>query len=602
MILALALASAPPAIAAETEDSPALSRRIRWRVASVRIEGARAVPERELRPLLGTRQRSVLSPWKPRPRFERETLADDTARVAAYYRGRGYYRASVRSRVVPDPEEETVAVTLVIDEGAPVVVATVDVRVVDVPAPATPPGSLVPLAAGAVLDEARYDEGRARLLAWARAERFAHATVTKRARVDVTTGTAQVWYAVTLGMPCRFGAVAVDGLDRVARDVVLREVAFREGAPFDPALLERTRRNLLRLRLFRSITLVEGEGPAAEVPITIRVVEGPQHEIRAGAGYDTVEQVRGLLAWRDYDFLSGARQLGFTARASTIRRSIAADFVQPHTPAPRMRTRMLALFEDDEEDTYSLTQGRLAPRLEWAPRPSVLAYVAYRIERDRLTDVSDAVSRALAPAATPRYATLSGLNLGVDWNATDDLLNPSRGWILTTAVDPVGSIFGGDASFVRLQGTARAYVPLPARLLVAMRLRVGTIEPVDGSRAVPLWERFYAGGIDSVRGYARWRVGPLARDQPLGGRSLTDMSLELRRGLTKALTLAAFIDAGQLSLESFDPPVDDFQKGTGFGVQYGTPIGPIRLDLGFPLDRRGDDAAWQVYLSVGQAF
>jgi outer membrane translocation and assembly module TamA len=244
----------------------------------------------------------------------------------------------------------------------------------------------------------------------------------------------------------------------------------------------------------------------------------------------------------------------------------------------------------------------VAPRLEWSPLPSLLAYVAYRLERDHLTSVDDAVSRALAPEATPRYATLSGLNLGVDWNATDDLLNPRRGWIVTTAVDPVGSVFGGDSSFVRLQGTLRLYVPLPWRLLIATRLRVGTIEPVDGSHEIPLWERFYAGGIDSVRGYARWRVGPLARDQPLGGRSLSDMSFELRRSLTPALTLTAFIDAGQLSLRSFDPPVDDFQKGTGVGIQYGTPIGPIRLDLGFPLDRRGDDAAWQVYVSVGQAF
>jgi outer membrane translocation and assembly module TamA len=408
---------------------------------------------------------------------------------------------------------------------------------------------------------------------------------------------------VTLGPPAFFGPVAIEGLTRVAPAVVRREVAFEAGRPFDPTLLERTRRNLLRLRLFRSVTLVEGGTAAApEVPINIRVAEGPRREIRAGVGYDTVEQVRGLLAWRNYDFLGGARQLGFTARASTIQRSLAADFLQPHWPVASARTRLLLLFEDEEEDTFSVTRGRVAPRLEWSPLPSVLTYAAYRIERDHLNSVGNAVSRALAPEATPKYATLSGLNLGLDWNATDDLLNPRRGWIATTTVDPVGSVFGGDASFVRLQGTLRFFLPLPWRLLVATRLRVGTIEPVDGSHTVPIWERFHAGGIDSVRGYARWRLGPLVRDQPLGGRSLTDMSFELRRPLTAAFTLAAFIDAGQLSRKSFDPPVNDFQKGTGIGVQYTTPIGPIRLDLGIPLDRQGDDAAFQVYVSVGQAF
>jgi outer membrane protein assembly complex protein YaeT len=594
------------AAATATEAPERLSPRIAWRVRAVRLDGAEAVPERALWPLLGTRARSRLTPWKPRPRFDRETLENDVARLAAYYRGRGYYRAQIDYALEPDRARETVTVTIHIAEGTPVVVQTVEVDVLDAPAGSPLPplerATLVPLAPGDVFDEAKYDEGRARLLGWARAAHFARATVTKRATVDVTRNVAVARYAIHLGPRACFGPVAVEGLERVSRDVVLREVAFTPGAPFDPALLERTRRNLIRLRLFRSVTLREDESDAPEVAITIRVAEGPRREVRAGVGYDTEEEIRGLLAWRTYDFLGGARQLGFTARASQLRRSIAADFLQPHWPTADSRTRLLALFEDVDEDPFSLTQARLAPRLEWAPRPDVLVYGAYRVERDHLTSVPDAISRALPPDATPRYATLSGLNLGFDLNRTDDLLNPTRGWIFTSAVDPVGSIFGGDASFVRLQSTLRLYVPLPARLLVATRLRVGTITPVAGSHAIPIWERFYAGGIDSVRGYARWRVGPLRGDEPLGGRSLTDMSFELRRALTTELTLAAFIDAGQLSLKSFDPPVDDFQKGVGIGIQYVTPIGPIRLDLGFPLDRQGDDAAWQVYVSVGQAF
>jgi outer membrane protein insertion porin family len=595
------------AVAAAAAEKPErLSPRIAWRVGAVHLEGAEAVPERALWPLLGTRARSRLTPWKPRPRFDRETLENDVARLAAYYRGRGYYHARVGYALAPDRDRETVTVTIHIAEGAPVIVQTVEVDVAGTPTDGSLPplerATLVPLAPGDVFDEAKYDEGRARLLGWARAAHFARATVTKRATVDATQNVADVRYALHLGPRTYFGPVAVEGLEHVSRDIVLREVAFTPGAPFDPALLERTRRNLIRLRLFRSVTLREDDTGTPDVAITIRVAEGPRREIRAGVGYDTEEEIRGLLAWRTYDFFGGARQLGFSARASRLRRSIAADFLQPHWPTPDTRTRLLALFEDVNEDPFSLTQARLAPRLEWAPQPNLLLYAAYRVERDHLTSVTDAVARALPPDATPRYATLSGLNLGFDLNRTDDLVNPRRGWVFTSAADPVGSIFGGDASFVRLQSTLRLYVPLPARLLIATRLRVGTITPVADSHAIPIWERFYAGGIDSVRGYGRWRVGPMRGGEPLGGRSLTDMSLELRRALTTELALAAFIDAGQLSLRSFDPPVDDFQKGVGIGFQYATPIGPIRLDLGFPLDRQGDDAAWQVYVSVGQAF
>jgi outer membrane protein insertion porin family/translocation and assembly module TamA len=606
LLLSLLLTLGPPAEAAEPAQGRTLSPRIRWRVGTVRIEGADHISERRLRPLLTTRPRSWFTPWKARPRFDREGLEDDVVRVVAYYRGHGYYRAHVTYSLDPDRKRETVDVTIAIEEGPAVVVSTVEVTVADAPSAEVRamlnPKSLVPLEPGDVFDEARYDEGRVRLLGRARSAHFARAQVTKRARVDVPAGTATIGYTVTLGPPSFLGPVTVDGLTRVEPTVVLREVAFEEGAPFDPALLERTRRNLLRLHLFRAITLVEKGGSEADVPITIRVAEGPWREIRAGVGYDTEEQVRGLLSWRTYNFFGDARQLGVTARASTIRRSIAADLLQPHWPVQKTRTRLLALFEDDEQDSFSVTRARLSPRLEWAPTPSVLAFAAYRIERDHLTSVNGAVERALAPEATPDYATLSGMNFGVDWNRTDDLLNPKRGFIVTTQVDPVGSVFGGDSSFLRLQGTLRTYVPLAWRFLLATRLRVGTIEPIDGSHEIPIWERFFAGGVDSVRGYARWRVGPLAGDDPLGGRSLTDMSLELRRPITQAIAVTTFIDAGQLSLRSFDPPTSDFQKGVGAGLQYATPIGPIRLDLGFPLDRQGDDAAFQVYVSVGQAF
>jgi outer membrane protein assembly complex protein YaeT len=582
------------------QDLPA---RVKWRISAVRIEGAHAVRTSQIRPLLATQARPWTTPWKDRPRLSREAVQEDADRIVAFYRGRGHYLAGVTTELDADRSEKTVAVTFRIDEGAAIEVAALDVDVDGtLPPEARAPASVVPLAPGTTFTQAQYDEGRVRLLSLARSHGFARAEVTKRARVDVVAATAHVFYVVTLGPACRFGPLAVEGLQRVDRHVVMREVAVTEGARFDPAVLERTRRQLLQLRLFRSVTLLEDDTKDPVVPITIRVVEGPHREVRAGIGYDTEEQVRGLLAWRNYDVFGGARQLGFTARASTIRRTLAADFLQPHWPLHEARSRLLLTFEENDEDSYHLAQGRLSPRLEWQVTPRVLAFAAYRIERDHLTDVDTAVARALDPEATPDYATVSGTAFGIDWNRTDDLVNPTRGWSASGEVDPTGGILGGDVGFVRLLGTLRLFVPLPWRFGVATRGRIGTMEPLAGTDEIPLWERFYAGGIDSVRGYARRRVGPLAGDEPLGGRSLLDGSFELRRPVTKALVLAAFLDGGQVSLDSFDIPFDDWQFGTGFGVHYVTPIGPIRFDVGFPLDRRGDDEAWQLHVSVGQAF
>src|SRR5206468_9266032 len=166
----------------------------------------------------------------------------------------------------------------------------------------------------------------------------------------------------------------------VGEDVVRRELAFHEGQLFKQSLVERTRANLVSLRLFRAIRIDEDQGREPRVDFRIRLTEAPKHEVRLGVGYDTEEQIRGIASWRDYDFLGGARQLGFTARASFLRRTIAADFLQPHFPGSHQRLRLIASEDQEDEETYTDDRARFTPRLELQPLPALTAYAFYRIE------------------------------------------------------------------------------------------------------------------------------------------------------------------------------------------------------------------------------
>jgi outer membrane translocation and assembly module TamA len=210
---------------------------------------------------------------------------------------------------------------------------------------------------------------------------------------------------------------------------------------------------------------------------------------------------------------------------------------------------------------------------------------------------------------------VSGLGFGIDLNGTDDLVNPTRGGVARVNLEPVGMLLGGDVDLLRVVWQGRFYQPLFAGFQAASRVRIGSQSPTAGSTDIPLFERFYAGGIGSVRGYALRRVGPLASDalggakcsfldcdQPLGGRSLLELSAELRRPVTERFDVAAFVDAGTVSLASWHFPLRDLQYGAGVGVRFRSVIGPLRVDLGFPFNRRGDDASWQVYFAVGDTF
>jgi len=136
----------------------------------------------------------------------------------------------------------------------------------------------------------------------------------------------------------------------------------------------------------------------------------------------------------------------------------------------------------------------------------------------------------------------------------------------------------------------------------ASQLRIGTAEPISSSREIPLFERFYAGGLNSVRGYGRRRIGPRVGGDPVGGRSGVTWTLELRHPIRGDFAGVVFLDAGQVALDSYDFPFDDLRYGSGFGVRYNSPVGPISLDLGFGAQPPGDDQIWQIYVSLGSIF
>lgn len=606
----LALALVPAVARAVPLD--ALDPATDWHLRRLRFEGNAAVSNGDLTSAMVNRPRLRLAVWQPLPTLDPVSLRTDLEHLRRLYESRGYYDARVTADLTLPESGTAVDVVVSIAEGEPVRVTRVDVTLTGDPlSPADERGirTDLPLEAGDVFTEERYERTAAVLRTFYRNLSYARVDVQRRARVDVEQHTVAVAYQVASGPPSVFGEVTFTGNTRTAEAVLRRELAFRGGEPFQESLLERTRTNLVALNLFRSVRIDEQPGDAV-VALTITVVEAPQHEVRFGVGYDTEELVRGIAAWRDYDFLGGARQLGVTARASFLRRDIIADFIQPHWPTLGTRTRLLLLQQQDDEDAYTLTRSRAGPRLEWQPFRAITTFVFYRGEYDSLGNVNQAIrdSRKLSVLAPPN-AWLSGLGLGFDWNETDDPIDPRKGWLASTIFEPVGGALGGDVSFVRGVSELRLYEPLGHRFFVASRARIGAAAPTDGSKDLPLYERFYAGGIGSIRGYDRYAVGPRVEDvlgyggrDPIGGRSLIELSLEIRRALTKNLDLAIFADGGQVSRSTLTYPLDSLSYGSGIGVRYRTPVGPIRVDLAFPVAPRNGDPPFQVHVGVGQAF
>lgn len=572
-----------------------------WRLHRLKIQGNESVSTSVLRRAMVTEVRSWYAIWRPLPEFDPVAFDMDQERIRALYRSEGYYHAVVDADIEVRDGAAVVAV-ISVDEGPPVYIESVDVVFSGVELAPEERRELLaglPVAEGAVFTEATYETAVAYLRGYYRERGYARVTVTRRTRVDVGRNRAAVTYRIDSGPACVFGDIGVTGTEAVDREVVRREVAFKPGKPFRASLLPQTRDNLLALKLFQTIRFHE-EGDGERVNVRIHVVEQPPREIRLGGGFDTEELLRGLASWHHLNFLGGARQLGFTVRASALQVSVVAGFLQPHFPVATSRTSLVFGQGRQTEEPFTLDRTRFSPRIDWQASAALSLFVFHRFEYNAISDVEDAIIAAF-PGIAPGDGPLSALGFGAEWNTTDDRMDPSRGWVTSAAVERVGGFLGGDVSFVRLTWEGRGYRHLVGRLVGAARLRLGVADPLGSSDEIPIYERFFSGGLNSVRGYGRWRVGPIIGD-PVGGRSQVEYSVELRHPITKQFGAAVFVDAGQVSVRSYDLPFDDLQYGAGVGVRYKSPVGPLRLDLGFPYDPPGNDQPWRVHVSFGATF
>jgi outer membrane protein insertion porin family/translocation and assembly module TamA len=183
--------------------------------------------------------------------------------------------------------------------------------------------------------------------------------------------------------------------------------------------------------------------------------------------------------------------------------------------------------------------------------------------------------------------------------------------VLAARIEQAGGWLPGSFAFVNLHGEGRHYWPLGGGVIVASRVRLGSISPIGAGSNIPFFKRYFLGGSTSLRGWGRYEVSPLSPGGlPLGGQSLTETSIELRLPLAGQLAGTLFADAGRVGRRSWDFGLQDLLYDVGAGLRYASPIGPLRVDLGYQLtpieglriEGQPERRRWRIHFSVGEAF
>jgi outer membrane protein assembly complex protein YaeT len=575
-----------------------------WRVERIEFSGNEKFSTDELSAVIVTQQRTWYRLWEDRPIFDPITFGSDLERLQRFYEARGYYGTTATYDLDVDDEGGLVTAQIAVREGMPVVISEIDVEVESKPNQKPPllPQDL-PVKRGEIFREAEYQQAEQVLRSSLLEHGYAHVKTERRAEVDLDERRVGIRYTVQPGPIAVFGQTTVKGTDTVDPELVSRELAYQAGDTYSLAKVVESREKLLALDLFGTVRVAQTETPGAPtvVPMEVEVAEKSHREIKLGLGYGTEDQFRTQLEWRHLNWLGGGRRLSIVTKYSSIAISGAINFVQPHFLSPRTQGIMTFRHDQEKEETYHRNVTSFLPRLEQRFSSALTGYLGYRVEYNRLNDVS--ASTVLALGEIRQKGILSGPTVGLVWNTADNPFNPKKGEVISLVLDQAGAIWGGAFSFFKMTAEAKKYIDIGWSTVFASRLKLGFAEPIGSDKNFPLFERFYAGGDKSVRGYGRRRLGPLtAGDNPLGGLSVVEGSLELRRPIWKELNGAVFLDFGQVSKRSFDLPVDNLQFSAGFGVSYATPIGPLRLDIGFPFKPPRGDKPWQIHFSIGSYF
>ncbi len=419
--------------------------------------------------------------------------------------------------------------------------------------------------------------------------------------IDHATGKASLNLPVETGGLRRFGRV-VAAPNRIFDARHIAKIArFRPGQTFDSTALDDLRRALIQTGLVSSAEVkpVEGAAPGT-VDIAVALQPAPARTIAGELGYGTGEGIRAEIDWTHRNLFPPEGALTLRAVAGTQEQSASVIFRRNNfNGRDRVLTAQLA-FANLNRPGFQARTFSLSGSLE--RQTTIFFQKAWTWSLGAELVTSDERDVILATGA-PRRRTffIGALPTSVTYDGSDDLLNPARGFRLGARVSPEVSLQGNVFGYARVQLDASGYKALGERVVVAGRVRLGTILGAPRDAIAPS-RRFYAGGGASVRGYGYQAIGPRdPNNDPIGGRSLTEFSLEARIKAFGPFGVVPFFDAGNIYTADL-PKFTGLQYGAGVGVRYYSSFGPIRIDVGTPINPQRGDPRVAVYVSLGQAF
>ncbi len=553
-------------------------------------------------------------------------LTEDSALLQRILRAEGYYEAAVTTRIDRSAEaDDGQPLTAVLDVSAGSRYTFADI-IVD--APPTQPEALIrdnlALQVGEPIIAARVQGAEAQIAVALPQQGYPFAKVGDRdILLDQDTSDGVYTLPVDTGPRSRFGGFTTSGNLAFDAEHVAVLSRFERGELYDSRKVDDLRQALVATGLFNTVSVVpeqtgENAGDDTQfVNIAVEQDAGPPRTIAGGAGFGTGQGFRLEASWSHRNLFPPEGALTASAVLGTQEQGAGVSF-RRNNAGQRDRTFEVGLNAlRARYDAFDALTGRLGALVSYVSTPIWQKTFTYAYGAEIIGSIEEDYDFDLGETVDRTYF-IGALTGQVGFDTSDSLLNPTSGFRLKAFVQPEGSLQDGFSPYVRAIVDGSAYYPVGDSIVVAGRLRAGTIQGVERADIAPS-RRLYAGGGGSVRGFGYQQLGPKVqvpnpnfdptdpeeeadpfRLRPVGGRSVVEGAAEVRYRFGN-FGIVGFVDAGQV-YESSTPGLSDIRYGAGLGGRFYTNFGPMRVDLATPIGRREGESLINVYVSIGQAF
>ena len=518
------------------------------------------------------------TPWRENPTFEESDIQTYQTLINEYFQSHGYYKADVNITA----KQEYMDVN--IKKNAPIKVSTIKIG----PAKELKKGVL--FKEGDIFNTASFSATKKGLERYLLEEGYPKYAFDAKAYVDIDAYEVKLDIHVDKNASYRLGKTRIEGRENVD-DVIIREqITYKEGDTYDIRELEKTYDNLYELGVYDFITIAPKlDLNESEVPVDITLKKGDTKFLKGSLGYNTDEGARGSLSWIDKNFYGNLKVFDVGIKMTQVGYEAYNIFYHPRIILPYMGK---ITFENNinyhkyRYDTYN--ESGFVNRI-------TLGKKAFGLEHyfGLLTEYSEIDAKVASAEDDAGNYFINSLFYRLLIDKRDSMTNARNGYYLALYLEKSMSALSSDLEYFKALLELRYLKSYGDRWTFGVKTRVGSI-----NEDVPIFKRFFTGGSFTNRGYEYRELGPKdSGGLPFGGVSLVDVMAEVRYRVWQKLSLVAFYDTSMLSLDphKFD---DTFYGSYGAGVRYITPIGPFRLDFGFPEDKDG----FAFHISIGQVF